>query len=62
MWVLDYNDPRFFPFEGLNPSEGFTLSFNLFKVGDSEAEQQALLESISDIVFHINYNIYPHLG
>ncbi|QMU63857.1 MAG: hypothetical protein GKR88_05830 [Flavobacteriaceae bacterium] len=58
MWVLNYNDERFLPFEGVDPTaENSTLGFNVFNVGEDQA-QEALFKSISDVVFHIDYNIF----
>ncbi|WP_340618504.1 hypothetical protein [Xenorhabdus entomophaga] len=53
-FVLDFNDPRYLPFEGIsvNDSGSLTLSFP-----DATDRQKALLESLSDIILHIRYTI-----
>ncbi|MBD2802819.1 toxin, partial [Xenorhabdus sp. M] len=53
-FVLDFNDTRYLPFEGIpvNDNGSLTLSFP-----DSTDRQKALLESLSDIILHIRYTI-----
>ena len=58
MWMLDYNDVRFLPFERLDPSKSnATLKFSLFRVGEGQI-QESLFKSLTDIIFHIDYNIF----
>ncbi|QQQ49745.1 hypothetical protein JJQ97_20755 [Pseudomonas syringae] len=49
----DFNDPRWLPFEGADIREGsMIISFP-----QAETKQKALLESLTDIILHINYTI-----
>ncbi|PBP80424.1 hypothetical protein CCL16_23755 [Pseudomonas syringae] len=49
----DFNDPRWLPFEGADIREGsMIISFP-----QAETKQKALLESLNDIILHINYTI-----
>ncbi|WP_240042831.1 neuraminidase-like domain-containing protein [Photorhabdus luminescens] len=59
---LDFNDGKFLPFEGIKIDEGtLTLSFpNAISKEDKKDEkgkQQAMLESLNDIILHIRYTI-----
>ncbi|MQL48831.1 toxin [Photorhabdus khanii] len=59
---LDFNDGKFLPFEGIDVDQGtLTLSFPnaTHKPDESEkpGKQQAMLESLSDIILHIRYTI-----
>ncbi|MEK9498005.1 neuraminidase-like domain-containing protein [Photorhabdus sp. P32] len=59
---LDFNDGKFLPFEGIEIDEGtLTLSFpNAISKEDKKDEkgkQQAMLESLNDIILHIRYTI-----
>nr|WP_241390863.1 neuraminidase-like domain-containing protein [Serratia proteamaculans]ULG16701.1 SppA [Serratia proteamaculans]ULG16846.1 SppA [Serratia proteamaculans] len=51
---LDFNDPRWLPFEGIpvGDSGSLTLSFP-----NAAGSQQAMLLSLSDIILHIRYTI-----
>ncbi|KGM28693.1 toxin [Photorhabdus luminescens] len=50
---LDFNDGKFLPFEGIEIDKGtLTLSFP-----NATGKQQAMLESLSDIILHIRYTI-----
>lgn len=51
---LDFNDNKYLPFEGLKITKenGFELQFP-----NAKKKQQALLESLTDIIFHIRYTI-----
>ncbi|MEQ1963593.1 neuraminidase-like domain-containing protein [Xenorhabdus khoisanae] len=53
-FMLDFNDPRYLPFEGIsvNDNGSLTLSFP-----DATDRQKALLESLNDIILHIRYTI-----
>ncbi|PHM46895.1 neuraminidase-like domain-containing protein [Xenorhabdus miraniensis] len=53
-FVLDFNDARYLPFEGIpvTDSGSLTLSFP-----DATDRQQALLQSLNDIILHIRYTI-----
>lgn len=55
-FVLDFNDARYLPFEGIpvNDSGSLTLSFP-----DATGSQKALLQTLSDIILHIRYTIHP---
>ncbi|MCW7550303.1 neuraminidase-like domain-containing protein [Photorhabdus sp. APURE] len=56
---LDFNDGKFLPFEGIKIDEGtLTLSFpNAISKEDKKGKQQAMLESLNDIILHIRYTI-----
>ncbi|MBC8954907.1 neuraminidase-like domain-containing protein [Xenorhabdus sp. PB62.4] len=51
---LDFNDPRYLPFEGIavNDKGTLTLSFP-----DADDKQKSLLQSLNDIILHIRYTI-----
>ncbi|MBS9434144.1 neuraminidase-like domain-containing protein [Photorhabdus hainanensis] len=50
---LDFNDGKFLPFEGIDIDKGtLTLSFP-----NATGKQQAMLESLNDIILHIRYTI-----
>lgn len=53
-FVLDFNDARYLPFEGIPVTDdgSLTLSFP-----DATDRQQALLQSLNDIILHIRYTI-----
>lgn len=53
-FVLDFNDARYLPFEGIPVNDGgsLTLSFP-----DATGRQKALLQSLNDIILHIRYTI-----
>ncbi|CDH21941.1 A component of insecticidal toxin complex (Tc) [Xenorhabdus bovienii str. kraussei Quebec] len=53
-FVLDFNDARYLPFEGIpvNDSGSLTLSFP-----DATDRQKAILQSLNDIILHIRYTI-----
>ncbi|CAH2935899.1 MAG: Unknown, probable insecticidal toxin [uncultured Paraburkholderia sp.] len=53
-FVLDFNDARYLPFEGIPVADqgSLTLSFP-----DATGRQKALLESLNDIILHIHYTI-----
>ncbi|MFM1348916.1 neuraminidase-like domain-containing protein [Yersinia proxima] len=55
LFITDFNDPRFLPFEGADPTSG-TLTLALFRANEA-GDQRQLLESLSDIIFHIRYVI-----
>jgi len=57
LFQLDFNDSKYLPFEGLpivgeDGSSSLSLSFP-----NAKGKQQALLESLSDIILHIRYTI-----
>ncbi|QEL82826.1 toxin (plasmid) [Bacillus sp. JAS24-2] len=52
LFITDFNDSRFLPFEGMDVSG--TLSLSIFHAAQKE-EQRLLVESLNDIVFHIRY-------
>lgn len=53
-FLLDFNDPRYLPFEGLPVDDSgiLTLSFP-----DADGRQKDLLLSLTDIILHIRYTI-----
>lgn len=53
-FVLDFNDTRYLPFEGIPVNDGgsLTLSFP-----DATDRQKAILQSLNDIILHIRYTI-----
>lgn len=55
-FVLDFDDPRWLPFEGIPVDDdgSLTLSFP-----DATGRQKALLQSLNDIILHIRYTIQP---
>nr|BBF83680.1 A component of insecticidal toxin complex [Enterobacter sp.] len=55
-FVLDFDDPRWLPFEGIPVDDdgSLTLSFP-----DAIGRQKALLQSLNDIILHIRYTIQP---
>jgi len=55
LFITDFNDSRYLPFEGMNLSSG-TLRLSIFNTG-LDGDQRYLLESLSDIIFHIRYVI-----
>lgn len=55
MFQPDLNDARWLPFEGVDVNNGsLTLRFP-----QARGKQQTLLQSLSDIILHINYTIRP---
>jgi hypothetical protein len=55
LFVTNFEDARFLPFEGADPSVG-TLEFNLFNIAEGE-NQRDFLESLTDIIYQIRYVI-----
>jgi len=55
LFVTDFNDSRFLPFEGVDPTSG-NLVLSIFNVEEGE-EQRDMLEKLNDIIFHIRYVI-----
>ncbi|MGJ0638344.1 neuraminidase-like domain-containing protein [Xenorhabdus bovienii] len=53
-FVLDFNDTRYLPFEGIPVNDGgsLTLSFP-----DATDRQKEILQSLNDIILHIRYTI-----
>ncbi|XTZ40411.1 neuraminidase-like domain-containing protein [Salmonella enterica] len=54
LFQLDFNDPRWLPFEGIPVDDSGTLTLSLL---DSDGKQKTALLSLVDIVFHILYTI-----
>ncbi|MDE9463153.1 neuraminidase-like domain-containing protein [Xenorhabdus bovienii] len=52
-FVTNFDDSRFLPFEGADPTSG-KLTLNIFHVQDNGA-QRATVENLSDVVFHLHY-------
>lgn len=53
-FVLDFNDARYLPFEGIPVDDIGTLTLSF---PDATVGQKALLQSLSDIILHIHYTI-----
>jgi hypothetical protein len=51
MFVLDFGDERYFPFEGTGAISRWTLSFP----NHESEDQQAMLETLTDVVLHVRY-------
>ena len=51
---LDFNDPRYLPFEGIPVGDEGTLTLSF---PDADSKQKALLLSLTDIIVHIRYTI-----
>jgi hypothetical protein len=61
LFQLDFNDARSLPFEGIPIDSGsLVLNFPNAYQADGKAKQQALLLSLSDIIFHIQYTIFEN--
>lgn len=56
-FVVNFDDSRFLPFEGMDPTQlTLTLSiFNVKEAGDAAPNQRSIVENLSDIIFHIRY-------
>ncbi|WP_236637546.1 neuraminidase-like domain-containing protein [Photorhabdus australis] len=52
---LDFNDPRWLPFEGIPVDDSGTLTLSF---PEADGKQQAMLLSLSDIILHIRYTIF----
>ncbi|EDM66216.1 Insecticidal toxin complex protein [Moritella sp. PE36] len=58
MFQLNFHDSDYLPFEGLELTSAFTLTFpNAIAEDDSKGQQAALLRTLSDIILHVNYTI-----
>lgn len=53
-FTLDFNDPRWLPFEGIPVNDSGTLTLSL---PDVKGKQQTLALSLNDIILHIRYTI-----
>lgn len=53
LFVTDFNDSRFLPFEGMDPTQGI-LQLSIL---NADSEQLALLKNLNDVIFHIRYII-----
>ncbi|MFJ5295501.1 neuraminidase-like domain-containing protein [Pseudomonas sp. NPDC088368] len=51
MFQLDFGDERYFPFEGTGAISRWTLSFPHHEAED----QQAMLDTLTDVILHIRY-------
>ncbi|WP_341521176.1 neuraminidase-like domain-containing protein [Pseudomonas sp. G.S.17] len=51
MFILDFGDERYFPFEGTGAVSRWTLSFPRHASG----RQMAILDSLTDIILHVRY-------
>lgn len=56
-FVVNFDDSRFLPFEGMDPTSlKLTLSiFNVKGADDAAPNQRFIVENLSDIIFHIRY-------
>ncbi|MCG3460804.1 Insecticidal toxin complex protein TcaB (toxin complex protein) [Xenorhabdus bovienii] len=52
-FVTNFDDSRFLPFEGADPTSG-KLTLTIFHVQD-KGTQRATVENLSDVVFHLRY-------
>lgn len=55
LFVVDFNDPKYLPFEGL-PTDSGILTLAFFKAGEDQA-QRALVESLVDVIYQIRYTL-----
>ena len=56
-FVVNFDDSRFLPFEGRDPTT-MTLTLNIFNVkgaSDAAPNQRSIVENLSDIIFHVRY-------
>ncbi|MGH0590402.1 neuraminidase-like domain-containing protein [Bacillus mycoides] len=53
LFITDFNDSRFLPFEGMDLLSG-KLILSIFHTGQ-DGDQRFLLESLNDVIFHIRY-------
>jgi len=51
MFMLDFGDERYFPFEGTGAISRWTLSFP----NHESEEQQAMFDTLNDVILHIRY-------
>lgn len=51
MFMLDFGDERYFPFEGTGAVSRWTLSFP----NHESAEQRSMFDSLTDIILHVRY-------
>ncbi|QLL16015.1 Tc toxin subunit A-related protein [Pseudomonas chlororaphis] len=55
MFVLDYNDPKYFPFEG-DPIDKGELILSFYK---ATGQQAALVNSLVDVIYQLRYTLKP---
>ncbi|MFM0336013.1 Tc toxin subunit A-related protein [Paraburkholderia fungorum] len=55
LFVVDFNDPRYLPFE-CEPATSGTLGLVVFDA-DAAGAQRALAESLNDVVYHLRYTL-----
>ncbi|WP_248916891.1 neuraminidase-like domain-containing protein [Pseudomonas moorei] len=55
LFVVDFNDPKYLPFEGEATDRG-VLTLTFFKA-DASGNQRALVESLVDVIYHIQYTL-----
>ncbi|WP_248916930.1 Tc toxin subunit A [Pseudomonas moorei] len=53
LFVLDYNDPKYFPFEGDPVNEG-TLQLTFYK---AKKQQAALVNNLVDVIYQLRYTL-----
>jgi hypothetical protein len=56
-FVVNFDDSRFLPFEGTDPT-ALTLTLSIFNVKGADAKapnQRSIVENLSDIIYHIRY-------
>ena len=55
LFVVDFNDPKYLPFEG-EPTDKGILTLTFFKA-DAGGSQRALVESLVDVIYQIQYTL-----
>ncbi|MDR0217364.1 MAG: toxin [Enterobacteriaceae bacterium] len=53
-FMLDFNDPRYLPFEGIPVDDSGSLTLSFPQATD---RQKAMLQSLNDIILHLRYTI-----
>jgi hypothetical protein len=56
MFTLNFDDDRYLPFEGTGAVSRWSLQFS------NHATQQAALDSLTDIIVHVQYTAKPSEG
>nr|WP_269809099.1 hypothetical protein [Enterovibrio nigricans] len=54
---MDFNDSRYLPFEGLPIAGDETDSCLTLSFPNAKGKQQAIVESLNDVILHIRYTI-----
>jgi hypothetical protein len=58
MFMIDFNDPKYLPFEGDSTNTGM-LVLTFFNAGTKQP-QRALVESLVDVIFQLRYTLKRH--